>query len=74
MLVPSLSPASSLPPVSPVSPISRVVRRAKSSNSSETSRANDGETDEAPLAAMRTPAEVCSNATREALSKLELGG
>jgi hypothetical protein len=60
-------------PVSAVAPISRVVRRAKSTRSSRTSGA-DGEGEESPIAAMKTPAEASSSATQAALTKLELGG
>ena len=74
MVVAPLGQASTLPPLSPVSKISRVVRRSKSANGQNPPGAEDGEGDEAPLAAMRTPAETSSSAIQDALTKLELGG
>jgi hypothetical protein len=74
MAVAPLGPASNLPPVSAVSPVARVVRRPKSAKNSRASVAEEGEGDERPIAAMKTPAETSSSATQEALTKLELGG
>jgi hypothetical protein len=73
MAVAPLGPASNLPPVSAVSSVARVVRRPKSAKNSQASVA-EGEGDERPIAAMKTPAETSSSATQEALTKLELGG
>jgi hypothetical protein len=74
MVITPLGQASTLPPLSPVSRVERVVRRPKSAKDQRNSSAGDGEGDEAPLAAMRTPAEASSSAIQAALSNLELGG
>jgi hypothetical protein len=74
MAVAPLVPASNLPPVSKVSPVARVVRRPKSAKTSGASGVEAEESDERPIAAMKTPAETSSSATQEALTKLELGG
>jgi hypothetical protein len=74
MVVTPLGQASTLPPLSPVSKIARVVRRPKSAKGPRNPGAEDGEGDEAPLAAMRTPVEASSSAIQDALTKLELGG
>jgi hypothetical protein len=74
MVITPLGQASTLPPLSPVSRVERVVRRHKSAKGQRDPGAEDGEGDEAPLAAMRTPAEASSSAIQDALTKLELGG
>ncbi len=74
MLIAPISLGLSPPAVSPVAPVARVVRRAPPSKGSRTSAAREGIDGDASVAAMRTPAEVSSNATRDALDNLELGG
>ncbi len=74
MAVAPLGLASNLPPLSKVSPVARVVRRPKSARDSVASGKHDGEGEESPIAAMKTPAEASSSATQQALTKLELGG
>jgi hypothetical protein len=74
MAVAPLGQALIMPPLSPVSRIARVVRRPKSNKGQRDPGAEDGEGDETPFAAMRTPAEASSSAIQDALTKLELGG
>ena len=74
MVVAPLGSPATLPPVSPVSRTERVVRRSNSGKKSRTPGQENGEGDERPFAAMRTPAEASSSATQAALAKLELGG
>jgi hypothetical protein len=74
MVVAPLGQASTLPALIPVSRVERVVRRPKSAKDQRNSGSEDGQGDEAPIAAMRTPAEASSSAIQAALSNLELGG